>query len=198
MTLNVRTTPISPRLPERMIFDDAPMVLGGVMLGADLADAVVFLDGVADGQAFGQVQRHRLLQVDVLAGFAGRDGLQGMPMRGRGNDHGVELLVLQQLAVILEIPCTSFCNARAPVSRRFSSASQAAVTTTSGYCAQLLRLDLPHVAAADDAEPDPLTGWRGPAPPSTWLGTNVGTASAAPALVLRKSRRDQRGLFARG
>ena len=80
--------------------DHAPVILGGVDLRADLADGVVLLDGVADGEALRQVQRHRLLQVDVLAGFAGGDGDERVPVRRRGDDDGIQIGLLQHLAEV--------------------------------------------------------------------------------------------------
>src|ERR1017187_10454910 len=69
-------------------------------LGADLADSVVFADGIADGEALGQVERHRLLQVDVLAGLAGGNRDEGVPMRRGGNDDSVEVRLLKQLTEV--------------------------------------------------------------------------------------------------
>ena len=69
-------------------------------LGADLADALVLLHGVADGEAFGQVQRHRLLQVDVFAGLAGGNRDERVPVGRGGDDDGVEVRLLQHLAEV--------------------------------------------------------------------------------------------------
>ena len=38
----------------------------------------------------------RLLAVDVLAGFAGGDERDGVPVVGRGDDDGVNVLLLEQ------------------------------------------------------------------------------------------------------
>ena len=48
--------------------------------------------------AFPHVVGERLLDVDVLARLAGPDRGQGMPMVGRGDDHGVDVLVVEQFA----------------------------------------------------------------------------------------------------
>ena len=71
-------------------------------LGADLADGVVLLDGVANGEAFRQVQRHWLLQVNVLAGFTGGDGDQRVPVGRGGDDDGVQVWLLQHLTEVSE------------------------------------------------------------------------------------------------
>ena len=132
MTLKVRTVPIGPRLPERMYFHHAAVILAGMDLGADLADALVSVDGVAHGKALRQVQRHRLLQVKVLAGFARGDGLQRMPVRRRGDDDGVEVLAAAASRGNRHSPCRCSLNRSVTVSSRASQTSQAAVTTTSG------------------------------------------------------------------
>ena len=69
-------------------------------LCADLADALVTQDGVAHGQGFVRVQGHRLLQVDVLARLDGQDGHQGVPVRRRGDDDGIDVGPGQQIAKI--------------------------------------------------------------------------------------------------
>ena len=61
---------------------------------------VVLLDGVADGEAFRQVQRHRLLEVNVFAGLAGGNRDEGMPVGRGGDDDGVEVRLLQQFAEV--------------------------------------------------------------------------------------------------
>ncbi len=54
-------------------------------LRADLADDPVAAHGIAHREAFPQVQRHGFLEIKILAGPAGFDRLEGMPM-GRGRD----------------------------------------------------------------------------------------------------------------
>jgi len=71
-----------------------------VNLGADLADALVPVHRIAHRQRFGGVQAHGLLQVDVLAGLHGFDGHQCVPMRRRGDDHGIHVGSRQQFAEI--------------------------------------------------------------------------------------------------
>ena len=80
--------------------DHAPVVVAGMDLGANLADDAVPGHGVTNGQAFAQVQRHRFLQVDVFAGGTRRDRLERVPVRRAGDDHGVEIRLLQHLPII--------------------------------------------------------------------------------------------------
>jgi hypothetical protein len=61
---------------------------------------VVLFDGVADGQAFTQVEGHGFLKIDILAGLAGGDGLKRVPVGRRGDDHAVEVLHLEHLAEV--------------------------------------------------------------------------------------------------
>jgi hypothetical protein len=76
MTLKVRAAPIATEVARTDELDHAPVVVAGMNLSADLADDVVPFHGVADRQAFAQVQRHRFLQINVLAGCARRNRLQ--------------------------------------------------------------------------------------------------------------------------
>ena len=48
--------------------------------------------------------------VDVLAGLAGVDGLQGVPVVRRADDDGVDVLAVEQLAVVV---CT--CGGLPPI-----------------------------------------------------------------------------------
>ena len=50
--------------------------------------------------ALGDVVADRLLDVHVLARLAGVDRRQGVPVVGRGDDHGVDVLGVEHLAVV--------------------------------------------------------------------------------------------------
>ena len=99
MTLNVRDADLA-EVAGADQFDHAAVVGPGVDLRADLADPLMLADGVANGQALGEVQRHRLLQVEVFAGPAGIDGHQAVPVRRSADDHAVQVFALEQLAVV--------------------------------------------------------------------------------------------------
>ena len=71
------------------------------LLHADLHDAAVLVLRVDDGRPFGQVVRERLFDIHVLAGGAGVDRHRHVPMVGRGDQHGVDVLAVQQLAIVL-------------------------------------------------------------------------------------------------
>ena len=63
-------------------------------------DAVVLAGGLDHPLAFVDEERHRLLDVDVLAGGAGHDGVQGMPVVRRRDDDALDVLVLVHLPEI--------------------------------------------------------------------------------------------------
>jgi len=50
----------------------------------------------------GDAQRDRLLDIYIFPGLAGMDGLQRMPVIGRGDDHRIHVLQFKQLAVVFE------------------------------------------------------------------------------------------------
>ena len=72
----------------------------GAALGAVLHDPLVLAGGLDHLAALEDVVRGGLFHVDVLAGLAGPDRFQGVPVVGRGQRHGVDRLVIEQLAVI--------------------------------------------------------------------------------------------------
>ena len=72
----------------------------GALLRAGLHDALVLACGGDHRAAFGDGVRQRLFAVDVLARLARAHGLQGVPMVGRADDHGVDVLAFEQLAEV--------------------------------------------------------------------------------------------------
>ena len=58
------------------------------------------MDGVAERPPFGNRERRRLLEVDVLAGLDGVDGDDRVLVIGRADDDGVDVAVGQQLAIV--------------------------------------------------------------------------------------------------
>src|SRR6185436_15748142 len=70
------------------------------LLRADLHHAVGLAGGLDHEAAIADVVRGRLLDVDVLARFTGEDGHGRVPVLGRGDDHRVDLAVLEQLAEV--------------------------------------------------------------------------------------------------
>ena len=69
-------------------------------LRADLHDPLVLAGRGQHGLALDHVHADRLLHVDVGAGLDGRDHRQGVPVVGRGDQHDVEVLLLEHLAVV--------------------------------------------------------------------------------------------------
>ena len=68
-----------------------PDQLGGLVparirtnLRTDLEHAASLLDGIVNLESFLEITRHRLLAINMLAGFHRRDGTRGVPMIDRG------------------------------------------------------------------------------------------------------------------
>jgi hypothetical protein len=80
--------------------DDVWNVRAAAALRADADDAVVAPRGRGHPAALADEQGHRLLDVDVLAGGARQHGVQGMPVVGSGDDHGLDVRVFEQPAEI--------------------------------------------------------------------------------------------------
>ena len=86
-------------------------------LRAVLDDAVVLAGGLDGDAALVDVVAARLLDVDVLAGLAGPDGHQRVPVVRRGDRDGVDVLVVERLADVLHglgrcPPCVSSWSTR--------------------------------------------------------------------------------------
>ena len=80
-------------------------------LRAELHDAAVLLGRGDHRLPFEDVVAVGLLDVDVLAGLAGVDRRQGVPVVGRADDEGIERFVFQCLAKVLDgdrAACRSF------------------------------------------------------------------------------------------
>ena len=75
--------------------------LAGSVLGAVLDDAPVFLGGFDQLASLEDIVAERLLDVDVLAGLAGPDRHQAMPVVGGGDGDDVHFLVVQDAADVL-------------------------------------------------------------------------------------------------
>jgi hypothetical protein len=72
-------------------------------LNSDLDDALGFVRRLDHRPPFGHDERQWLLNVHVLAGAAGVDHLQRVPVVGGGNDDGVHVLAIEELVVVVEL-----------------------------------------------------------------------------------------------
>ena len=89
--------------PERAGVDDFfcfREVIPAALLRADLNDLRALLIGVEHGIDAGNAVRRRLLAVDVLPGGDGVDGDRAVGMIGRRDQDGVNVLAIQDAAVI--------------------------------------------------------------------------------------------------
>ncbi len=73
---------------------------GADALAADLEDAIGGARGVDDLRPIGVEVDHRLFEVDVLARVHGVDGSLLVPVIGRGDEDGVDVLAGEDLAVV--------------------------------------------------------------------------------------------------
>ena len=80
---------------------DFAKVLGGAVLGADVDHPLVSSSGAEHGLAFTDVVGEGLFDVDILAGLAGEDRRDGVPVVRRGDVNGVDLFFLEDAAEIL-------------------------------------------------------------------------------------------------
>ena len=89
---------ILPSCRRADVLDRLPVGAARAALGADLDQPVVLRRGVDHLPAFPDEVGQRLLDVDVLAGLAGPDRRQGVPVLHRGHGDRVEVLAVHQLA----------------------------------------------------------------------------------------------------
>ncbi len=73
----------------------------GSVLAADLQHAPGFLDVLGDDAGFLDAMRHRLLQVDIFAGFESIHSHAEMPMVRGGDEHGIEIGAGQEIVIIV-------------------------------------------------------------------------------------------------
>ena len=83
-------------------FESRVQTLVGAVLSAGLDDSAGLFNHSIHLGTGPYVPRDRLLHIHILAGLAGVDGVQGMPKVGAGQNHCVNILALQELAVVLD------------------------------------------------------------------------------------------------
>ena len=99
--LKMRQKWMRPSLPSSIYSPGGHVVRRAAVLRADLDDAAVLSRGLDQLLPFPAVVAQRLLHVDVLARLAAPERGRHVPMVGRGDDHGVDRLVVEHLAEIL-------------------------------------------------------------------------------------------------
>src|SRR6185295_223466 len=93
-----------PQLASADVFEPFPEPWSRAGLGTVLDDPVVLPRGLDDLPALPERVAERLLHVDVLARLDGPDGLEGVPLVGRGDGHRVDRPVLEEQTEVLEVP----------------------------------------------------------------------------------------------
>ena len=71
-----------------------------LLLGSELDDAVIFAGRLDHPPAFDDIVAGGLLDVNILAGLAGKHSQKRMPVVGRGDRDGVDRLVVEQAAKV--------------------------------------------------------------------------------------------------
>ena len=77
------------------------VLLAGSQLAAGLEHAIELADRLDHRRAFVDRQRQRLLAIHVLARLARLDRRDGVPMVGRGDEHGVDVLAGEHVAEVV-------------------------------------------------------------------------------------------------
>ena len=178
------------------------VVFAGVDQVAHLGDALVLLGRAHHGPAFLDAVCQRLLAVDVLAGLAGQDGGDPVPVVGRGDHDRVDVFAVEHAAKIA-------VGLGRSAGRRLRAGEVGLVDVADGRDLDLWKLlecveqTGAHAADADKAQHDLLAGrdrrrslffcsWPAPAafrPAAGFLGGFGLCDRQAPAA--RKSRRVQ-------
>ena len=100
--LDLAQPAVADELAARLVDGHRPL------LAADLEDAVVLAGRLDHQPAFADREAQRLFGVDVLAGLAGVDADQRPPVLGRGGDDRVDVLAVEELAIVLHAEAAVF------------------------------------------------------------------------------------------
>ena len=136
------------------------VVFAGVDQVAHLGDALVLFGRLHHGPAFLDAVRQRLLAVDVLAGLAGQDGRNPVPVVGRGDHDRVDVFAVEHPAKIA-------VGLRRSARRRLGPVEVGLVDVADRRDLDLRKLlecidqAGPHAADADEAQHDLLAGRDG-------------------------------------
>jgi hypothetical protein len=132
-------------------------VIGGVVR-PHLEDLAVPLDGVAHLDRLLDRERHGLLAIDVLPRVHRVDRHFRVPMVGRGDDHGVDVLPVQQLSVIeVSLAAADLLGRRETALVDVADADHLDVLRL-GALDERPQVAAPHAAHADEGHPDALVG----------------------------------------
>ena len=75
------------------------------LLHADLNDLPVPILSVDDGRTLGEIMSQRFLDIDILAGFTGIDRHRHVPVVRAGDQDGVDVLAVEDLAIVFGGEC---------------------------------------------------------------------------------------------
>jgi hypothetical protein len=134
-------------------------VRAGALLGPHLDDAVVPARGVDHQASIPDMVRDGFLDVDVLAGVAGVDAHDRVPVFRRRDDDGVEVPVLEQTPVVgyrLRPPVGQGDGALHRRLRHVAHGHDVGVRVAQ----ELPQVDRPEIADPDHADADPIARRR--------------------------------------
>ena len=132
----------------------------------------MLLDRPFHGQALGQVERHRLLQVDILARLAGIDRLQRVPVWRRCDDDRVNVLLFEQFSVVVvrfRLALVLGDGRVAPFLPHITNADDGDVVVLG----TVPQISAAHPSGADQAELNLVVGARLAGPPQCFGGNKV-------------------------
>ena len=128
-----------------------------LLLRPDLQNAAVSADRVDQGPALLDVERQRFLGIDVLAGLASVDAGQHALKLARRHDHRVDVLAVEQLAIVLiDGPIAPFLGFEALGPRQVAIAQGDQLRVVG----QLVQQQRGTTAHADRAHPGPIVRTR--------------------------------------
>ena len=126
-------------------------------LAAHLHDAAGLFLRLHHAAAVADLLHHGLLAVDILAGIHGVDGDFGMPVVGRGDEHGIDIRPRQHLAIIArgeKLLAPTLFGAREPPLVDVGDRHQ----FDARHCLRRLGVAGAHTARADQRHADTVVG----------------------------------------
>ncbi len=127
------------------------------VLAADLEDGLGFLLCGDDGGPFLDAADHRLLAIDRLARLHGVDRHPGVPVVGNADEHGVDVLAAENLAIVdvgLDLVAEDLLGVSPPAFVEVGGGHQ----LDAGYLEGRLGVDEADDAHADRGDPDSIVG----------------------------------------
>lgn len=134
-------------------------MLATALLETDGDDALVFSCGMHHRQPFRHIMRGGLLTIHMLARFTGVNRDAGVPVVGRGDNHGVDIFALQQASVVRDKGQVGApCHLGELVALFFVHIRRGDNLAPVGEAAEHAIVIASNSTASDNREPNPLVG----------------------------------------